>query len=537
MNSKKIMTKTCAALFIAALTLVFFSIKFSMLKKSDYPNGLDGFYYALQAESFVVNLEFENPDIECGYYISGFISGVIGDSVTGVKIWAALSSALLSLSVFTLLYVLLEKFPGRFFFSLTGMLFSGVSVCVTIMSINYINNQTGLFFLLFYAASLISCFREKETRFDFWANIIIAVAMLVMSVLSHRTSAVYAVVMTVLYICSKILSGKLSGKNAFSVIALVFVLCFAVIVIIVGQSKRFSHSFAFPSFAFLHKNLISCIGEKGVSGSVEITFCYLFAWLMAAALILIEKKVRVEYFFVPVIFFPFWNYDSDMGFRMAVNGLAAGIPLLFYFAARLVGFIKAADGIKVFLSAALAPVFFIMIFFSSGAYNPKFDPPFEYYKSIAEKIDLPSDSLLIAHQGLNHVYTYYNNLRDSMNWLPDYEIEEDKVWRLAYGANAERIREVVEEYEKNLQEQEEPVEDAAEENKDEAPGETKEVKEPADPFEGLEQIDWNYVLLKESLWQEYLIAEDTDIAGTFDNWYNPSEVRPDYIRKSERNTQ
>ena len=519
MSSRKFISRIIKFALVAVLTLVVFSIRLSMLKKSDMPNGLDGYYYVLQAESFVTHLELENPDPECGYYLSGFVSGVCGDSILGVKIWSAISSALFSLSVFVLIFVLLEKSSLRFLFSLVGLLFSAASVCTTAMSLNYINNQTGLFFLLFYAASLVSVFKKKDSVKVVIGKVILALVLLVFTILSHKVSAVYGILFTVFYIVSKILSGKLSSRNALSIIVCIFLLFGIVFVIAINQSPRFNQSFGFPSFPFLHQKIIDSMGTRGLAGSIEITVCSVLAFAMTAGLIFFRKKIGVECFFVAIVFFPFWNLDSDMGFRMSLNGMLVGIPLLIYVASVLLDFVK----IWSVSLLGLCVAFFVAMFFTPKVYDPRLDPPFEYYKKVAEKIQLEDDTLLIAHLGLNHVYTYYNNLRDCMNWLPNYDIDEDKIWRLAYGADAGRIVEVlVADYVKNL-----PEEDM---DRSDLLGDVESER----LFKEITQVDNNYVLLQESIWQKYLSYEDPEIAETFNNWYNPSEVRPEYIRRTEK---
>ena len=516
MSSRKFISRIIKFALVAVLTLVVFSIRLSMLKKSDMPNGLDGYYYVLQAESFVTHLELENPDPECGYYLSGFVSGVCGDSILGVKIWSAISSALFSLSVFVLIFVLLEKSSLRFLFSLVGLLFSAASVCTTAMSLR-------LFFLLFYAASLVSVFKKKDSVKVVIGKVILALVLLVFTILSHKVSAVYGVLFTVFYIISKILSGKLSSRNALSIIVCIFLLFGIVFVIAINQSPRFNQSFGFPSFPFLHQKIIDSMGTRGLAGSIEITVCSVLAFAMTAGLIFFRKKIGVECFFVAIVFFPFWNLDSDMGFRMSLNGMLVGIPLLIYVVSALLDFVKIWSAVKTVSLLGLCVAFFVAMFFTPKVYDPRLDPPFEYYKKVAEKIQLEDDTLLIAHLGLNHVYTYYNNLRDCMNWLPNYDIDEDKIWRLAYGADAGRIVEVlVADYVKNL-----PEEDM---DRSDLLGDVESER----LFKEITQVDNNYVLLQESIWQKYLSYEDPEIAETFNNWYNPSEVRPEYIRRTEK---
>ena len=525
MDKRNVLWKSFGFLLVAVLFLGIFSIRFSMLRKSEYPNGLDGFYYVIQAESFVVNMELENPDTECGYYIAGFISGVVGDSILGVKIWAALSSAIISLSIFTVIFVSLKKSAYRFLLSLLGMLFMAASVCGTAMSVNYINNQTGLFFLLFYIASLISAFKEKERLIHRIGNIVLSLVLLTLSFFSHKTSAGYGLLFTLFYLLTKFRDRKSNGRSSFPMVSCIFLLCGIVLVIILSRSPRFGNSFAFPSFAFLHETVRDAMGVKGLFGSIEITVCNLIAWIMIIALTAINRKISVEFFFVSIAYFPFWNLDTEMGYRMSLNGMIVGIPILFYMAAKFLDMIKIKNIIKVGFLTVAAPFLFALLIMSPSVYDTTRDPPFAHYKEIVETIHLEEDTLLIAHLGLNHTYTYYNDLKDCMNWLPNYPIAKDKVWRLAYQVNADRIREVL--INAELEEIEREVK-TAEKAKDEFHDYETEISQIK-----VKNFPTPYVLLPEQLWQDYLKYEDPEITETLDNWYNPSEVRPDYIRKEK----
>ncbi len=474
-----------------------------MLRKSVYPNGLDGYFYALQAKSFSQTGHLENPDLECGYYLSGICSSICGDPVLGVKIWSALSSALLSLSVFVLTGTLCKKSANRFLIALTGMLVCSVTVSASTLGINYINNQTGLLFLIFYAAFLVSIFQDGLSKKNVW-KVVASVLLFILSVLSHRVSGMYAICFTVLLFASRFVGKrKFEKKYLWMVPVLLLVMVFG-FAVLVKQSPRFKNTFAFPSLAFMHENILSSFGGEGPFGGIEISLFMICAWIFSFLLIIKNKRIGLENILVIVLFFPFWNLDSDMGFRMSVNGTIVGIPLLIFMVHKMFhsesGFIVQ----KRILFSVLNTVLFFLLFFTHKNYNPKNDPPFGYYRKVVEKIELPDDSLLIAHLGLNHVYTYEKNLRDCLNWLPNFSIDGDKVWRLAYGANVDRIKSFFTETdfsdEKNL----------------------------------IRQIDGQYVLLKENLWQEYLRREEPEISEIFKNWYNPYEERPDYIRKEKR---
>ena len=118
---------------------------------------------------------------------------------------------------------------------------------------------------------------------------------------------------------------------------------------------------------------------------------------------------------------------------------------------------------------------------------------------------MDDDSLLIAHQPLNHVYTYHKDLKDCLNWLPNFDVPVEKLWRLAYGTSERRIREVLES--------------------------NNTLPEKSDDL--IRKIDFEYTLVREDLWQAYLLYEEPDMVEVLNNWYNPHEVRPDYIRKSK----
>ncbi|MDY3759296.1 MAG: hypothetical protein SOZ72_07960, partial [Treponema sp.] len=73
------------------------------------------------------------------------------------------------------------------------------------------------------------------------------------------------------------------------------------------------------------------------------------------------------------------------------------------------------------------------------------------------------------------------------------------IWRLAYGASKTRIEEVLQ------------------------------VENSAD----ITEINTEYILIKENLWQQYLEKEEKEISDSFKNWYNPHMIRPSFIRRKK----
>ena len=89
---KKIMTKNetinstenrnfykFSIIFVILYSFIIFGVRLMMLLKSDFPTGLDGFFYALQAKSLVVNGALENPDYEIGYFLCGLFAKIFNN--------------------------------------------------------------------------------------------------------------------------------------------------------------------------------------------------------------------------------------------------------------------------------------------------------------------------------------------------------------------------------------------------------------------------------------------------------------------------
>lgn len=193
----------------------------------------------------------------------------------------------------------------------------------------------------------------------------------------------------------------------------------------------------------------------------------------------------------------------DMGYRMFLSAVPCSIVFIVRFGDVFTGSLTKkiarlaytrALGCAALLCIALCAL-------SPRVYDSECDPPYEYYRKLVSRIELEKDTLLIAHLGLNHVYTYYSDLKMALNYVPDFAFPGDKIWRVAYGvpvlAIAARLSEI---------------------DRDELDGKLK-------------RIDGNYILIREDLWKRYLEREDPEIVLALQNWYNPHTVRPSFIRK------
>ncbi len=493
--------------FVKFTLLVFgfalvFCVRLFMLQKSSHPNGLDGYFYALQAKSFVETGRLENQSHEIGYYICGAFAFVTKNPMLGVKIWAAASSELVSLAIFFVVFARAKKFSLSFI----GFFLSAVSPTFAVMGINFINNQTGILFLLLYVTLLLQVAHQIQGcqhKIRLILRILLCVMLFALSAVSHKVSFVFAILATFLFAIHfvLILLKKCSNQKVLLVVKIAFAVIFGTVGIFLvyffrRQSPRFMNAFSLP-FVNL-KNCAQLLNYVGFAGVIEIGFYALALYAFA-----IFKREFLPAVLVLALYFPFWNLGQDMASRMLLNAVPLGLPLFLWFLNDFFAGKLSRSAVKklIFTVSGLS---FILLFFTPNLYNPKKDPPYSYYRRVVKNIELDDDCLLIAHLGLNHVYTYYKGLKDALNWLPDFYMPLEKTWRIAYGVDSERIKSVF--------------------GKNEFAGFIDDL---------VQQIDSRYVLIREDLWQAYLAREESEISETLKNWFNPHEVRPNFIRRKK----
>lgn len=487
-NKKTLLLQTLPVFVIA---VVIFAVRLYMLLKSNHPTGMDGYFYALQAKSLLVNGSLENPDHELGYFFCGFFSWLFNNPILGCKVWAALSSMLISVNIF----ILLKKVSkDKIIIPMAGLLISASCVSLTLFNVNFINNQTGLVFFLSYCTALYSFINFKAgTKKQKIGLFILSLILLFCSILCHLVSAAYAFIFTAVMVIKRF---KLKNQIILTVIFLI-----AAILLFFNQLPRFNSVFAIGPVLPLFSKTMTTLA--GFPVCIEISSWFIFTWILAIVYSIKIKKFDFLILVIPVLFFPFWNLNIlDMGYRMLLNGIPCAIVLDLYLLDKLLsGYCENIIYKNVF--GVIFVINLVALFSTPKLYNPRKDPPFDYYKSVVDQIDLSDDSLLIAHLPINHVYTYYCNLRDGLNYEADFYVPEGKTWRLAYGTNADYLKQFFGEFE----------------------------EEELDLL--IKQLSQEYTLIREDLWQRYLKYEEDEIVESLMNFYNPHTLRPQFIRKSE----
>lgn len=467
---------------VGLLLFSIFCIRYRTLALSAHPTGLDGYYYALQAKSFAQTGKLENPDTAPGYYLCGLFAFVSRDAIIGCKVYSALASTLIALSVFTLLCSLCPTQSKK---PLLGLLLCAAIPSSVQLSVNYINNQTGLYFFLFYASLIIHLLHARHQRRP--TLFALAAVLLILSLLSHLITATYSLFFTA-YIAYRALPKKIT-------LPLMVGIVFSMLYVAARHYPRFAGIFSWtPTIPATSSFMRSRLDWRLIA---ELSLLPILCWAACIYTTIVKKR------FIPYIgaafllYFPFWGMNSlDMGYRLFLSASPCAIVLLVHLLHnprnRLTSLTPTYTGALLMCVAGIVT--------SSSIYDPQNDPPYEYYRTVANKIDIGDDSLLIAHLGMNHVYTYYHNLRMALNYVPDFPFRKEKLWRLAYGVQSTTVQHLF------------PEMDTFE-------------------FASLVQpIDRKYLLIREDMWNEYLRREQPDIRETRRNWYNPATPRPKFIR-------
>jgi hypothetical protein len=461
-----------------SIALMILITRLIMLFRSPEPNGLDGAFYAMEFRSIMERGYLENRDWSPIFSIGGFISLIFGNALWGVKITSAFLSAGLSLGVFSFLHAMNRQNKTR---ALFGAVLVGISPSLAYMSVNYLNNSGGLMFALFSCSTGLGLLH----RFT-WKKLIAFVLLTILSLLSHRVSAVYLFVILGFSALTRVWSVNNRLVRWFLPGGALLFFFLASLTLNPADIQRFSGAFSFSPILPILSVPMRKILPHAVLWEMSLYFCLAYGLLFYG--IFKNRRTLKVYLFVPFFFFPFWDLSTlNMGYRLWLSSIPAGIIFLCsapFFPGERKGYGK--------LLLCL-PVFLLTI----PVYQPPKDPPYQKYREVVQSLELDEDSLLIAHLGLNHIYTYEKGFKDALNYLPDFPVPEEKLWRLAYYAPQLTLSRL---FPENM-----------------ARGE-------------IQFLPYDYTLIREDLWQKYLHWEDEEIITSLTNWYNPDKTRPDFIR-------
>ena len=484
------MHKPKTAIFLLfVLMAATWGARFFMLQKSPYAPGLDGYSYAVQTYSLKHFGKVKDPDASPVLRLLGGLARIIGDPVISNKAGAALLAALLLLPVF----LLGRRVTGSPAAGLGMAAFFSFSPSLTCLSIEFLKNLGGLvgLFFFFYFLRGLYC---RNGKLPAAAGLLAAA---VFTLLAHRSTAVLVLAAAGLALLpllwkrkglALLLAGAVTGG-------------FLLLVRLRGglhflDLERIADVFAVRDLLPVFSDYLRAVLPGAMTA--ELTFAALspFLLLFFRRRLAADPLLRILWVLLFLLALPVWDLSRlDMGFRMLLLAVPLALVLwgcvLFHV---LRGLRTGMGGVAVLPVAAL-------LFFSTWVYNPARDPDYRLYERAIAPVDLPADSLLISHQGMNFFYTYKKwkgpRWEGSLCWLPEYEVPVEKLWRLAHGVTFREVATARPDWVKD--------------------GRLKESVFP-------------YLLIREDCWNAFLRTQPRERVRSLENWFNPHTVRPAFLR-------
>ena len=480
-----------AVLLLIGMMVMTFFIRFSMLQKSDYAPGLDGYSYAVQTYSIKHFNRVKDPDSSPVFWFLGGLAKVLGDPVRSNKAGAAILAALLLVPAF----LLLREWSGR---AGPGLLAAGlcaVSPSLIWLSVEFLKNLGALSGLMFFLFLLL-----RSSRRGFRPSRIAGLVLLfVFCFFAHRTTAVLAAVTAGVFFLPDLWKRK---RLLFLLPAGGAALLFVFTLIRGGlhflDLERFSGVFSFGPFLPVFSAHFRSVLPPVMVAEMTLVVLSPFLLLFFRTTLLKDRFLRTVWAVLFLTAMPFWNLSRmDMGFRLIL--LAA--PLAVIPAAALLSRIRISR--RVFPAAAAAVVLLLLV--GRTVYSPSRDPDYAFYEKVVAPLHLDEDSLLISHQGMNFYYTYAKwagrKWEGSLCYIPEYKMPVEKLWRLAHGVTwPEMSRRYPRWTKKKL----------------------------------VKKLLYPYLLIREDCWRRFLRDQPKQRVRSLENWYNPHTVRPAFLRVHQK---
>lgn len=478
---------------VAGISVALFSISFFLrylaFSQTVYANGWDGYFYINQVRSFLEEGKMDVADTSLIYPLMIGVQLLTGNYILMYKVTAALLASALCM----LMYLLSLKWSGRNAVALMVGSFCLFSPHLTYFAAQYPKNLLGVIFfmMLLYQA-------DAKLK-------VIPLLLLALNFFGHRVTAVLSLAYMILYAAMKRMPGRIAAMLILFLFVFVVAGFFLPGILNFFDSERLQGIFSkYPQFA--PYAFVRTFGRDLISPwwLAEIIFCCL---VFVAALILGIKAVvnkKAEACFTAVLLiasfliFPFFHWSMDApGFRLLLVFLLL-CPLFITFLLKDVPL------------KYITPVFCTMLLFFSAfsyqSYDPsRHDPPYGLYNMMSKQLIASHEpcELIIAHKSLAE-YVVYATGTDAMSWIPEYNIETEKLWRIATGVKDVQFSFYL----------------------------------SADDLKHIHRLSPSYSFVREDIWKKFIANVKKDgneeLISELTNWRNPDKVRPYFLLKNKR---
>lgn len=458
---------------------------FISANQTPYANGWDGYYYVMQAHSYLTNGHLQSQDYSLIYPYFILISNLLGDYILAFKLGIALLSGALIASLLYFAFILSKNLWGV---NLLGayLIFSPT---FNYYVIQFPKNTLGLIFFIWLLSSLHS------------RRYLLAGLFFLLSFVTHRMTGILGVIAISLYLV-KYLNWKWILVGLAGIILLQQLSLLPGILHIsdfIRLSGQFSVIPQFAPYSFA-RLFASSMNAWWYLDLLVITFSigyFFWDYVKHRKYLKLEMTTGVIMPILLVIgIFPFFILESgSVGYRMLfVSSVFA--PLII-----------AHLQINRPTSIIATSVFVIAAIFSTKTYRPELhDPPNDIYEIIVKRLEQNYQSsqypLVIVHKSLAEMIIYKTDF-DALNWAPPSNIPIDRVLRIVSNLDYVHFSKYLEEVE----------------------------------LDQIKALSFQYYCMPESLWERFYESlhreKDEKILSQISAGRNPMENRPDYLLKGK----
>ncbi|MGB0522303.1 MAG: hypothetical protein ACPGJS_05055 [Flammeovirgaceae bacterium] len=484
-------------LLFLPLILLSFLLRLWSYQQTPFANGWDSYFYLIQIKALVEEGQMHSADLSLIYPLMTAIHFLVGDYVFTFKVTAALITSCFVGAAGFLVY----KFSQNGLLALLAVAFAIASPHLTYFGGQYPKNLLGLVFFLLFVSQIPQFFGNGVGKRQ-W---IICLSLLVVNVFGHRMTAVLSVSL----LCLSVVLNRISLKwLCYLLLAFGGLLVLGIVlpgILSVADFDRFN-GFLTATPQFAPYSFWQSFGNERISDFwlmeiiASIIFCcFPVVWLIKHPKQKQAKPMMSWFILCSLLIFPF--------FRWSLDGIGYRFFLVFVLLAPF-GFWLFLDQVsklnrKLLLSTIGGLV--LISFWTWKSYQSKqHDPPYPLYQKLTartfEYIRKSETELVIAHKSLAELFTFSSGI-DALPWIPEYQIEKERLWRIATDLNRNQFEFYL-------------------------------------PESQLFPLSANYYLVREDQWQKFLQAlqadGETETLTHLNSWKNPHQIRPYYLLKNKK---
>ncbi len=468
---------------IPVIFFISFILHFIALNQTPFANGWDGYYYIMQAYTFIEKGAMRSPDYSLIYPYYIILSYLVRDYILAFKIGSAVLSGILTVSAF----FTSKKLTNNIFTSFLVAAFFIFSPTFYYFTAQFPKNLLGVIFFLW----LLYFLAERKL---IWTGV-----FFLLGFMTHRMIAGISVII--------LLIGFLKGfkfKLLLPFVALALLIAFLLPGIIhIADFERFSNLIS-ESLYIPPLQLIDFFGwsKMSIVWKVETILLYIaFLVFLGIKLFKFIKTKKIDdasiYLITTlmVLSLPIYTFTkASIGFR-------------FYLAFNLIAVLAIPYLVKLFpnyIKISLIGCLIVLSAFSFKSYNPnKFDPPYGSYFITMDNVNSylkdKEAELIIAHQALAQIVIIYSDY-DATNWQPIDSTKYETVWRITSNVKYYYFKKYLDE----------------------------------EDLINLKHLQGEYYLLREDKWQKFykkiLDLDNYDLVEKIGLW-NPVKPKPEYLLK------